>query len=676
MSTKKIDFSNQMEVMGHPAGLFVLFFTEMWERFSYYGMRALLVLFLVSSIGIGGWEWSNAEALGLYGTYTGLVYLTPMFGGLIADKFLGYKAAIVWGALLMTLGHASMAFETEPMFYLGLGLLIIGNGLFKPNISSIVGGLYVNNEEKKDAGYTLFYMGINAGAFLGIMLCGYIGEKVGWSYGFGLAGIFMAIGMLQFWFARNIFGSIGEKPEKKSESLKDAFKSFKVDNNTDEAVHGFSEAEVEKNIVSEIPEISDEDKKSFLSDLKLTAKKKIEKDRLMVIGILAFFTIFFWMAFEQAGGSMTIFAKDFTDRVLKGSSASWFTIINTIITVVPLALITWVLILLNKATIKKYAISGILLTFSFVIIWGIVGWMIKKDFNTKAYLIEYSQVRELTYNDTIKGVEKIDDKYIAEYIGGNSKFAGAIDVSLFNLTKGENNSYPVEFKYKTKVTDTTTMRTDVPLVVDSDVYLLDVDNEGTFRYLDEKTAEKVEQKIEGHVFKMKENEVEVPASWFGILNSLFIIMFAPVFSKIWESKYNPSAPVKFGIGLILLGLGFGVLAFGSMGIGSGVTSVSMVWLILAYLLHTLGELTLSPVGLSYVSKLSPPRLIGLMFGIWFISSAIANKLAGMLGGMIDYIQEAYSLATFFLIFTFVPVTAGLIVIAMGKFLLKKMHGIR
>lgn len=676
MSTKKIDFSNQMEVMGHPAGLFVLFFTEMWERFSYYGMRALLVLFLVSSIGIGGWEWSNAEALGLYGTYTGLVYLTPMFGGLIADKFLGYKAAIVWGALLMTLGHASMAFETEPMFYLGLGLLIIGNGLFKPNISSIVGGLYVNNEEKKDAGYTLFYMGINAGAFLGIMLCGYIGEKVGWSYGFGLAGIFMAIGMLQFWFARNIFGSIGEKPEKKSESLKDAFKSFKVDNNTDEAVHGFSETEVEKNIVSEIPEISDEDKKSFLSDLKLTAKKKIEKDRLMVIGILAFFTIFFWMAFEQAGGSMTIFAKDFTDRVLKGSSASWFTIINTIITVVPLALITWVLILLNKATIKKYAISGILLTFSFVIIWGIVGWMIKKDFNTKAYLIEYSQVRELTYNDTIKGVEKIDDKYIAEYIGGNSKFAGAIDVSLFNLTKGENNSYPVEFKYKTKVTDTTTMRTDVPLVVDSDVYLLDVDNEGTFRYLDEKTAEKVEQKIEGHVFKMKENEVEVPASWFGILNSLFIIMFAPVFSKIWESKYNPSAPVKFGIGLILLGLGFGVLAFGSMGIGSGVTSVSMVWLILAYLLHTLGELTLSPVGLSYVSKLSPPRLIGLMFGIWFISSAIANKLAGMLGGMIDYIQEAYSLATFFLIFTFVPVTAGLIVIAMGKFLLKKMHGIR
>lgn len=602
MSIKKIDYTNQMQVMGHPAGLFVLFFTEMWERFSYYGMRALLVLFLVSSAGIGGWEWSNAEALGLYGTYTGLVYLTPMFGGLIADKFTGYKVAIIIGALLMTLGHASMAFETEPMFYLGLGLLIIGNGLFKPNISSIVGGLYKGNEEKKDAGYTLFYMGINAGAFLGIMLCGYIGEKVGWSYGFGLAGIFMAIGMFQFWFAKNIFGDLGNKPVKGEDAELDAI--------------------INEGALSD-EEVLDE------VNLETTSSKKIEGDRLMVIGILAFFTIFFWMAFEQAGGSMTIFAKDFTDRVLTGNAANWFTIINTIITVVPLALITWVLILLNKATIKKFAISGILLSLSFVIIWGIVGWMIKKDFNTKAYVVSYTETKlnEETKKNEIKEVEAV-------------------------------------------------LREDTKLSLGQEFYILDVDGEGTLRYLDDKTAEKVPTKNLAVVKSIKENEVEVPASWFGILNSLFIIMFAPVFSKIWESKYNPTAPVKFGIGLILLGLGFGVLAFGSIGIGSGVTSVSMIWLILAYLLHTLGELTLSPVGLSYVSKLSPPKLLGLMFGIWFISSAIANKIAGMLGGMIDYIQDEYSLATFFLIFTFVPVLAGLIVVGMGKFLLKKMHGIR
>ena len=349
----------------------------------------------------------------------------------------------------------------------------------------------------------------------------------------------------------------------------------------------------------------------------------------MVIGILAFFTIFFWMAFEQAGGSMTIFAKDFTDRVLTGSAASWFTIINTIITVVPLALITWVLILLNKATMKKYAISGILLSFSFLVIWGIVGWMIKKDFNTKAYEVTFSQ---MVMNEETK-VEELKEI-------------------------------------------TTVLREDTPLEVNQEFYVLDVNGKGKLIYLDPETAEKVDTKLPAIVKSIKENEVEVPASWFGILNSLFIIMFAPLFSKVWESKYNPSAPVKFGMGLILLGLGFGVLAYGSMGIGSGVTSVSMIWLILAYLLHTLGELTLSPVGLSYVSKLSPPKLLGLMFGIWFISSAIANKIAGMLGGMIDYIQDEYSLATFFLIFTAIPIGAGLIVMSMGKFLIHKMHGIR
>jgi POT family proton-dependent oligopeptide transporter len=180
----------------HPSTLFILFFTEMWERFSYYGMRALLVLFLTSSLMDGGWGWERAEALRLYGVYTGFVYLTPIIGGFIADKFLGYRNAIILGALSMTLGHASMAAETPFFFYAGLLLIIIGNGLFKPNISSMVGQLYTNNEDKKDAAYTIFYMGINSGAFLGILLCGYIGEKVGWSYGFGLAGIFMFFGML------------------------------------------------------------------------------------------------------------------------------------------------------------------------------------------------------------------------------------------------------------------------------------------------------------------------------------------------------------------------------------------------------------------------------------------------------------------------------------------------
>ncbi len=520
--------TNQRTVLNHPSGLFVLFFTEMWERFSYYGMRALLVLFLVASLMEEGWGWERSDALFLYAWYTGLVYITPIIGGFIADKYLGYRKAVVIGALLMTLGHASMALETfsDPFFFMGLALLIIGNGLFKPNISSIVGQLYKNQGKEKDAGYTIFYMGINAGAFLGILLCGYIGEKIGWHYGFGLAGIFMFFGMLQFYFAQTIFGRIGLSPAKTEE--------------WDDAI----EDTVEK-AKDNIEDVIDD-----------TGKSKITKDRLTVIGIFAFFTIFFWWAFEQAGGSMTIFAADYTDRVLDGSGAMTFKIFNAILTIVPMIIITVVLILLFKQTFSKYALSNILLGTSFVIIWAIVIWMLRREF-------------------------------IAE------------------------------------------------------------------------TA-------------------EVPASWFGILNSFFIIAFAPLFSKIWESKYNPTGPVKFATGLILLGLGFGILAYGSLGIplGAKEASVSMIFLILAYLLHTLGELCLSPVGLSYVSKLAPAKLVGLMFGVWFVANFISNTLAGITGSFIDPIVENYGMTTFFLIFTLIPIGAGLIMLALNKTLLKKMHGIR
>ncbi|MEN8898747.1 MAG: peptide MFS transporter [Nonlabens sp.] len=520
--------TNQKTVLGHPSGLFVLFFTEMWERFSYYGMRALLVLFLVASVFDEGWGWERADALTLYAFYTGLVYVTPIFGGLIADKITGYRKAVVIGAVLMTLGHASMALEglTGTFFYLGLILLIIGNGMFKPNISSMVGKLYKTEDKEKDAGYTIFYMGINAGAFLGILLCGYIGESVGWHYGFGLAGIFMFIGMLQFYFAQEIFGKIGLSPkdaEDFDDVIEDAF----------EDVEDAVEATVDQ-----------------------AKKSKVTSDRLIVIGVLAFFTIFFWWAFEQAGGSMTIFAADYTDRVLEGDGALIFKIFNTLLTVIPMIIITWVLGMLFKQTYSKYALSNILLGLGFVVIWAIVIWMLYRQFTDPA--------------------------------------------------------------------------------------------------------------------------PEVPASWFGILNSFFIIAFAPVFSKIWESKYNPSGPVKFAIGLILLGIGFGILAFGSMGIplGAKTASVSMIFLILAYLFHTLGELCVSPVGLSYVSKLSPAKLVGLMFGIWFVANFIANTAAGLTGRYIDPIVEDYGMATFFMIFTIIPIAAGVIMLAISRLLVKMMHGIR
>ena len=503
---------NQKTIFDHPTGLFVLFFTEMWERFSYYGMRAILVLFLTSSIMNEGWGWEREDALVLYGWYTGLVYFTPLIGGILADKFLGYRNATVMGAFIMALGHGSMALEyfSDSFFFLGIALLIIGNGLFKPNISSIVGQLYKDDDIRKDGAYTIFYMGINCGAFLGILLCGYLGEKVGWHWGFGLAGIFMFFGMLQFYFAQNIFGSIGLKPEKK--------KDLKSEDKTKTPISG------------------------------------IEWDRIIVILVFSAATIFFWWAFEQAGGSMTIFANDYTERNLTGESSMIFKTVNTIITIVPMVVITYVLFRLFQNIFQKYFLSNLFLGSSFVIIWGIVLWMINNEFSQGA--------------------------------------------------------------------------------------------------------------------------TEIPASWFSVLNSLFIIFFAPLFSKIWASKYNPSGPVKFSIGLILLGLGFGFLAYGSMSIpyGAQTASVSIFWLVFAYLFHTLGELCVSPVGLSYVSKLAPVRLVGLMFGFWLLSSFFANLIGGFTGSYINIISEQAGLSGFFLIFTLIPIGAGIVMFLLNSFLKKKMHG--
>jgi POT family proton-dependent oligopeptide transporter len=448
-----------------------------------------------------------------------LVYFSPILGGLIADKFMGYRYAVALGALIMTLGHASMAMDTPWSLYLGIGCLVAGNGLFKPNITSIINGVYINAQDKKDGAFTIFYMGVNAGAFLGIMLCGYIGETVGWHWGFGLAGVFMFLGMLQFWFAQGIFGNVGLPPTKK------------VD----------------------VPDAVEDTKEEAAAKV---VSNKVQRDRYTVVGILAVFTVFFWAAFEQAGGSMTIFAADYTNRVLEGDSAFIFRIANTLLTVVPLIIITYVLLQLFKITFKKYALSNTFLGLSFLIIWILVLWMLYTQFN--------------------------------------------------------------------------------------------------------------------------EESTEIPASWFGILNSFYIIAFAPLFSKIWESKFNPPATVKFGVGLILLGLGFGILAYGSASIpqGAQTASVSVIWLILAYLLHTLGELSLSPVGLSYVSKLVPATKIGMMFGLWYIAIGLGNKAAGSMGGMIDTITSEYSMSTFFLLFTFIPILAGLIVMSLTPIVKKLMHGVR
>ena len=581
------------KVLGHPSGLFVLFFTEMWERFSYYGMRAILVIFLIREVTSDnpGWGWEKPAALSLLGTYALFVYLTPIVGGWLADNKIGYRKAVVYGALLMTLGHASMAIATPTFLYIGITLLILGNGFFKPNMTSIISKMYEGHNEKKDGAYNIFYMGVNAGAFLGIMLCGWLGENVGWSYGFGLAGIFMFLGMLQFYYAQPLFGTIGDKPKNEHRDIIDTLGEDLTPEEEDkltEKLNPFLAVDylligifivsalifIVNDPLSKIGNIQILNFTVFgitdslfyallaaiafivLLAIRIPRYKKIVRDRMIAFTIFCIFTVFFWAAFEQAAGSLPIYTQDFTDRVLTGNAAFTFKIIDLIVTVVPIGVITYVLIRLFNQTISKIKLSNLILALSFIIVWGLVIYKLYVNFSTDA------------------------------------------------------------------------------------------------------------------------KEVEV--TWFAILNSLYIIIFAPLFTKWWDSKYNPPASVKYALGLIIMALGFGLLAFATRNIPLGAESakLSMVWLVLAYLFHTLGELCLSPMGLSYLSKLIPARMVAFMFGVYYLAIAIGNKMAHYVGGDIEKITEESGLSHFFLIFTIVPIVLGIVSLALHPVLKKLMHGVR
>jgi POT family proton-dependent oligopeptide transporter len=540
-------------------------------------MRALLVMFLTSSLLDGGWAWTREQAMALFGSYVGLVYLSTMMGGYFADKKIGYRWAVVVGASLMTLGHALMAIETGPSIYMGLVALVFGNGFFKPNMVSIISEMYKNHPEKKDGAYTIFYMGVNSGAFFGILLCGYLGEK---------AGIFMLFGLLQFWLAKNIFGNIGLKPIKKDAAALEAekkaldgdkinpftpgqmlliavmivlgllwiiFEPAKIISNGAIDIFNFNLMGLSGNNFTILLALA-----LFVGLLiyRLTKYSTITRDRMIAVTFFAFLVIFFWAIFEQSPGTLTIFARDYTNRVLEGGAGTTFKVVNAMMTLVPLGIITWVLSKLFKQTFKQYAPANIILGTSFVIIWGIAIWMLQNQFS--------------------------------------------------------------------------------------------------------------------------EETLEVPASWFSTLNSLFIISLAPLFSKWWESKYNPPANVKYAIGMALLALGMACVAIGASSIepGAKTASVSMIWLILVYLFHTMGELCISPVGLSYVSKLVPARMIAIMYGIWYLAVAIGMKGAAKFGENVDKIADEKGISYFFWMLTGISAAVAVLAIVFAPIIRKKMHGVR
>ncbi|MFN8058962.1 MAG: peptide MFS transporter [Vicinamibacterales bacterium] len=391
---------------GHPRGLSTLFFTEMWERFSYYGMRAFLILYMVAPADAGGLGFSDQQAASIYGTYTGSAWLAAIFGGLVADRLIGAYRSVFLGGLTIALGHLALVFTSLPFFYTGLGLIVVGTGLLKPNVSSLVGSLYREGDTRRDAGFSIFYMGINLGAFIGPLVAGYIAQRVDWHMGFGVAAIGMGLGLVQY--------VLGKK------HLQPAIDRIAA-----------ARARTVSATVSAGP-------------TRLTGA---EWGRIGVVIVFFAFASLFWGAYEQAGSTLNLFA----DRYTRLSMAGW-----------------------------------------------------------------------------------------------------------------------------------------------------------TF-----------------------------PSSWFQSVQALFVILLAPAFAWVWSSlgRREPSSPAKFALGLLFAGLAFLLLVpAGSMAQADAAVRVSPWWLIGSYFVQELGELCLSPVGLSLVTKLSPARLVGLMMGVWFLSNAVGNKLAGWTAG--------------------------------------------
>lgn len=579
MNDKKTHYFDT-KVLGQPSGLFFLFFTEMWERFSFYGMRVLLVQFLTAEILLGdpkgGWGWTSEQATALYGTYAMLLYLTPVLGGIIADKYLGTRRAVIIGSIIMTIGQLCLFLHSTTMFFAGLTCLVVGVGLFKPNVPSILGEMFKDHPDKKDSAYTIFYMGVNAGAFLGMMLCGYLAATKGWSWGFGLAGIFMGLGTLQFVFAKPLMGDLGmlkKKVHHEETTDTDKRNPFTlVDNvlivvvSTLGLLYAFNDP-LSKNHIYDLFAWVDTSLMRgqnlvalvalllfvYLLVSRILRYDRIVRNRMFAVMSLAFFIIFFFITFEQAPSSLIIVARDYVDRSLSGEGLLVFNIINALLMLIPLLIISFVLIRLAMVTWKLIPLTNIVLFVCFLLIWGVAIYAIRSEFLKKTS--------------------------------------------------------------------------------------------------------------------------EIAVSWFSVLNAFFVITLASSVSKIWSSKYNPSVAFKYGFGLFFVALGYLVVWFGAKGLSQDM-KISMAYIILIYFFHTIGELFISPVGLSYVSKLVPHRMLAFMFGTWYLGIAIAQKVAATLGGQVVSITKEYGLSTFFLIFAGIAAGAGILVMLYNPILKKLMHEVK
>jgi len=539
---------------GHPRGLYVLFGAEMWERFSYYGMRALLTLYLVKHL-----NYSEADGKLVYATYTGLVYFTPLIGGFLADRFLGQRKAILVGGIVMALGHFAMAFE--PWLYLALSLLIIGNGFFKPNISTMVGNLYPQGDPRRDGAYTIFYMGINLGAFVAPLACGALGQNnnFGWHYGFGLAGVGMVLGLISFLsFQSLLVGGFMPDREKAGTARlmpKDWVHVVLVSATCVALAYGASLLWPRLQPYSRwmVPGFMVFFGLGMLYVfIKLLTTRASEANegwqRVSVIMIVSVFSIVFWMAFEQAGGTLTLFADQKTERFLLGSP-------------------------FPGSDLRLVANAG-------------------------------------------------DDKPL-ESQGKNLVIVGKTEKGPRIRILDESGKAVVD-----KVAD----RSDPAITPQSKKEIEDFE-----KALEKSWTSKDLTPVEKHGLIASATSIGgyagFPASFFQSINPFLIFALAPLFSIFWfkldQSRFKLTSSAKMGVGLLLLGIGCFVMSQADrLAVATG--SVGPQWLFFVYFFFTLGEICMSPIGLSLVNKLAPPSMASLMMAVWFLCTAIANYLAGTL----------------------------------------------
>lgn len=582
-------------VKGHPKGLYLLFFTEMWERFSYYGMRAIFILFMSKALFM-----TDADSSNIYGSFTGLVYLTPLLGGYIADKFWGNRRSILVGGILMAIGQFLMfmsgnlvtdGIQSAPsisMMWAGLTFLIIGNGFFKPNISTMVGQLYPQNDSRIDGAFTIFYMGINMGAFFSPLICGGLGDTGNihdFKYGFLAAAIGMIISTISFELLKNKHLVAPDGTPLGMPKATMGAKTYGVILGSIAFIYALLNFQAIVQLIFGAEAVSTEGTLAYtianidlvayliytsmivmpiiiLTDKSLT---KDERERIIVIFILAFFVVFFWACFEQAGASLTLFADQQVDRAI-------------------------------EINISRFVTMTFLIVLTFYLAKAF-GWFFDWTGNL------------------IKGIQA----------GGFLLFAA--------LT------------FMGKIADISFS--------------------------------------------------EFPASWFQSINPLAIIILAPVFTILWGRlagmNMEPSSPLKMALGLALVGLGYVIIAYAVHGVDSN-TKIAMFWLFALYIVHTMGELCLSPIGLSMVSKLAPLRLSSLLMGTWFLANAAANKFAGTLSALIppgageapadvavkipSFLGiEISNLFIFFCVFIVLSGSAALLLVVLYKRLIKMMHGV-